>query len=327
LLGGLKVPLRKRKAKKLKLRPGSQRDPEIRATVAGYVRTLVRLYENTDPSRGIASEENKLEFARQAISMWWYLYGELLLWAQSQIAGYEVGRSNPEFMEKLAKVFGHEITVDSHVLEYIGLGWSWNRVNYDDPMMQRVEDAMEKYKPNLDERAIRSLIRELLVSRSANSSFWRFELQSALYALNLGHVNELFMPEPKRRQGNPVQLLHWKMMALQHVYYHIGKGLKKYRALQLVADALGQSVETLRSWEKSISGDEDLMVQLGSSSLAGELENELDKYSISKLIKMYGADYHRKIADIEYASYALKDIRSTPLKKIQDGLRTARLAK
>jgi hypothetical protein len=139
----------------------------------------------TDPGRGPASEEDKLENARRAIDIWWYLFGELLLWAQSHIAGYEFGRSNPDFMEKLSKMFGHEITVDSHILEYIGLGFSLNRVNYDDPMMQQVEGAIEKSDADMDEAATRNLIRELLMSRSANSSFWRSELQSALYALNL----------------------------------------------------------------------------------------------------------------------------------------------
>jgi hypothetical protein len=281
----------------------------------------------TDPDRGSASEENKLENARWAIEMWWYVFGELLLWAQSQLAGYEYGRSNPDFMERLSKIFGHEITVDSHVLEYIGLGFSWNRVNYDDPMMQQVEEAMENSEAGMDEAAIRSLIRELLMSRSANSSFWRFELQSALYALNLGHVDEIFRPEPIRRQGNPVQLLNWRMMALQHVYFHIGKGLKKYRALQLVADALGQSTETLRGWEKAILADDDLMMNVGSAKLAGELESGIDQHSIAELIKLYGAEYHRNIADIEYARYALNTIRSTPLEKIREGLRRGRKAK
>ena len=46
-------------------------------------------------------------------------------------------------------------------------------------------------KDGLDEVAVRRLIRELLMSRSANSSFWRFELQSALFNLNIGHVDDL----------------------------------------------------------------------------------------------------------------------------------------
>ena len=306
---------------------GSQRDPDIRHTVSRHVKRLIQLYEMTDPVQGPASEDNKLEYARQAISIWWYLFGELLLWAQSQIAGYELGRSNPDFIHKLAKRFGREIDVDSHVLEYIGLCFSWNRVNYDDPTMEKVEEAMEKNKVKMDRRAIRYLIRELLVSRSANSSFWRFPLQSALFALNVGHVEDIVRPEPIRRQGNPVQLLNCKMMALQHVYYHIGRGLKKYRALELVGDELGQSPETLRAWEKAITRDEDFMMDLVGAKLAGELEDQIDNHSINELIEKYGAQYHRHTSDIEKAKYILDSIRSSPLKAIRDGLRYNRSRK
>ena len=281
----------------------------------------------TDPAKGAASEDDKLEYARQAISIWWYLFGELMLWAQSHLAGYEIGRSNPRLMHKLAKTFGREIDVDSHILEYIGLGFSWNRVNYDDPTMEKVEEAMEKNKVEMDDSAIRYLIRELLVSRSANSSFWRFPLKDSLFALNLGHVEDIVRPEPIRRQGNPVQLLNCKMMALRHVHYHIGRGLKKYRALQLVGDELGQSPETLRSWEKSIAGDDDFMMDLVGAKLAGELETEIDNNSLKDLIEKHGAQYHRHSSDIEYAKYILESIRSSPLKRIRDGLRYNRSRK
>jgi hypothetical protein len=316
-----------RKVQPRSLPRGSQRDPDIRATVRRYIRSLIQLYEVTDPIRGTVSEEDKLERARHAIGLWWYLYGELLLWAQSQIAGYEFGRSNPEIMEKLSKVFDREITVDSHILEYIGLGFSWNRVNYDDLVMEKMDELMEKYGAGLDDPATRSLIRELLMSRSANSSFWRFDLQFALHALNLGHVEDIVRPVAVRRQGNPVQLLSWKVKALQHVYFHVGKGMKKYRALQLVSDALGQSTETLRSWEKFISGDDDLAMELGAAKIAGQLEADFDKHSIKEMIDLYGAEYHRNATDLEYAKLALQTIRSTPLDKVRDGLRSGRTAK
>jgi hypothetical protein len=37
------------------------------------------------------------------------------------------------------------------------------------------------------------------MSRSANSSFWRFDLQFALHALNLGHVEDIVRPVAVRR--------------------------------------------------------------------------------------------------------------------------------
>ena len=222
-------------------------------------------------------------------------------------------------------MFGREIDVDSHVLEYMGLGFSWNRVNYDDLTMEKIEEAMEKNEVGIDDSAMRYLVRELLQSRSANSSFWRFPLNDALFALNLGHVEEIFRPEPIRRQGSPVQLLRCKVMALRHVYYHIGRGLKKYRALQLVGDELGQSPETLRAWEKAIIDDEDFMMDLVGAKLAGELEDELDNHSTEELEQKYASRYHRHTSDIEYAKCILRIIRSSSLKQIRQDLRYSRI--
>jgi hypothetical protein len=321
------LPRRKQKPRKQKLGPVSQRSPDIRTTVNSYVENLVELYENTDPARENASEEDKLELARQAISKWWYLYGDLLLWAQSQIAGYEYCKSNLDIVEQLSKTLGHEITGDSHALEYIGLRYSANRVNANDPMMEKVHAVMDNAKADMDNVAMRALIRELLMSNSANSSFWRHELVRALFALNLGHVDEILRPEPTRRQGDPIQLLRWKMAALQQVYFHVGKGLKKYRALQLVAEALGQSSETLRSWEKFMSGDDDLRMDLVSAELAGELEADFDKYPIADLILKHSIESHRDRTDVEYAERTLKNIRSTSMNEIRDGLRRGRIIK
>lgn len=305
----------------------SQRSPDIRETVDRYIQSLIKVYEMTDPAKGETSEKDKLELARQAISIWWYLYGELLLWAQSHITGYEFGKSNPDVMEYLSKRLGHEINADSHALEYIGLGWSLNQVNDDDPVMDDVNAAIDKFKVSLGESEIRKIIRELLTSLSGNSSFWRFELQSALFALNIGQVDDLLKPDPIRRQGDALELFYCKLMALPHVHFQMGKGLKKYRALQLVADELGQSTETLRSWEKFILHDDDSAVELECASMVGELESEFDKRSSDELIKLYGARYYRHRADVEWARHTLRLIRSTPLKDIRDGLRRARSAR
>ena len=64
-----------------KPKAASQRRPDILAIVAQYVESLIKLYETTGPALGRRSEEDKIERARQAISIWWYLYAELMLWA------------------------------------------------------------------------------------------------------------------------------------------------------------------------------------------------------------------------------------------------------
>jgi hypothetical protein len=289
---------------------------------------LAELYQSTDPAHGAASEEGKLEAARQAISIWWYLWGNLLLWAQSHLAGYEMLTAHPELRERLEKRLGTEVTVDSHAVEYVGVYFSWNHVDDSDPMLAAIHEVMgEEFEITMSDPPLRPIIRELLDSRSANSSFWRFPLQHALFALELGEVDDLVKPSETRRQGSPVALYHWKLMALSHVRFLMGKGLKKYKALEKVGKAVAQSVETLRSWEKAYRFDDDFVMALRVAQMAGELEQELDTRPVDEIIEEYGAEYFRHSSDVEYAKVLLRDLRAAPLDVVRDGLRKARGAK
>jgi hypothetical protein len=289
---------------------------------------LAELYQTTDPALGAKSEENKLEAARQAISIWWYLWAELMLWAQSHLTGYEMLKAHPDLRERLEKALGSEITVDSHVVEYVGVYFSWNHVDDGDPMLSAIHEIMgDEFEITMTDPPLRPLIRELLVSRSANSSFWRFPLQHALFSLEFGEVDDLVKPSEIRRQGSPVALYRWKLLALSHVYFLIGKGLKKFKALEKVAKGLGQSIETLRSWEKAYGFDDDFMMALTTARLAGELEEELDKRPVKEIIEEYGAEYFRHSSDVEYAKLRLHELRATSLDAVRNGLRSARAAK
>jgi hypothetical protein len=225
----------------------SQRDENVRKEMKVWLDALVRIYKDTDPAFGEVSEEGKLEQARQAIELWWNLYRYLMLWAQSQIVGYEWARKNPQDLAKIAKALQiKKVHEDSHLLEYIGLVHVYNVVNENDPSYKKVVKTIEKLKWELDDTALRSVIRELLMSRSPESSFWRFPLQTALYALKLGEVQPIVRPTPMKKQGSAISLLRWKTLALSHVYFQIGKGIKKYVALDAVANSLGQSTETVQ---------------------------------------------------------------------------------
>lgn len=306
---------------------GSQRRPDVLGYCEHYIKSLIELYEKTDPARGAAAEQNKLEAARQAISIWWYLWGELLLWAQSHLAGYEMLKSHPELRERLEARLGTEITVDSHTVEYVGVYFSWNHVDDGDPMLSEIHKIMEEFEITMTDSPLRPIIRELLVSRSANSSFWRFPLQHALFALELGEVDDLVKPSEIRRQGSPVALYRWKLFALSHARFLMGKGLKKYKALEKVAQGVGQSVETLRSWEKAYGFDDDFMMALRAAELAGELEEELDTHPVNRVIEEYGAEYFRHSSDVEYAKLTLGKLRAVTLDAVREGLRAARATK
>jgi hypothetical protein len=157
----------KRKSSVTPIKVGSQRRPGILRHCEQYIKDLVELYDATDPARGASSEENKLEAARQAISIWWYLWGELLLWAQSHLSGYEMLKSRPDLRERLEQRLGRELTVDSHALEYVGVYFSWNHVNDADPMLSAIHEIMgEEFEITTADPPLRPIIRELLVSRS-----------------------------------------------------------------------------------------------------------------------------------------------------------------
>jgi hypothetical protein len=195
-------------------------------------------------------------------------------------------------------------------------------------MLSAIHEIMgEEFEITMADPPLRPIIRELVASRSANSSFWRFPLQHAFFALELGEVDDLLKPSEIRRQGNPVALYRWKLLALSHVRFLIGKGLKKFKALEKVAQGVGQSVETLRSWEKAYGFDDDFMMGLRAAELAGELEEELDVRPVNKLVEEFGAEYFRHSSDVEYAKLTLRELRAVPLDAIRKGLRTARAAK
>jgi hypothetical protein len=92
------------------------RDEDIREKMQPFIDQLFELYEETDPSKGHVSEPHKLQRAQRAIDIWWHIYGRLLLWAQSQIVGYEIARSFPKAVDKLMELRGSEIYEDSHEL-------------------------------------------------------------------------------------------------------------------------------------------------------------------------------------------------------------------
>lgn len=307
---------------------GSQRRSDIREISAKYVDSLVRLYERTDPAKGEPAAEDKLELARQAISMWWYLWAELMLWAQSHLTGYEMLKSNPKLRERIETLLGEEFDSDSHVLEYVGVYFSWNHVNDDDPMLLAIHEIMgEELGISMGDPLLRPIIRELLTARSANSSFWRFPLQEAFFSLDLGEVNDLVKPSEVRRQGDAVALYRWKLLALSHVQYRLGRGQKKYVAQEAVAKAIGQSVETLRSWEKAYSFDDDFVMALWVANLAGKLEQELDRRPLDEIIEDHATEYFRHTSDVEYAKHALAELRANPLEKVREGFFISRTKK
>jgi hypothetical protein len=226
---------------------------------------LYELYEATDPKRGEESEENKLRRAHVAIDIFWLVFGELLLWAQSQIVGYEICKRHPDVADVLKRRRGKNLDTDSHELELLGMAVRWAPPNNDEDEYEKLLNSLAV----LDDAALRSSIVRLLRSHDRNTSFWRNPLFDALSALNAGEVSPLLHPAKTRRRGKAYQLDRWKMMAVSHVYFHVGYGEKKQVALESVAKQLNVSVETIRSWEKALKNDDRCCARWRAAKIAG----------------------------------------------------------
>jgi hypothetical protein len=293
------------------------RDADIREYVQPFIDRLYEIYEETDPSKGRTSESDKLLGAQQALQIWWTIYGKLLLWAQAQIVGYEMVSDTPKLRDELSKFRGSQIDEDSHELELLGLGWSWNQGKQED-RVNELQEALKEGFDRMSREALRRVIVRLHLSTSANSSFWRFPLQKALRAANAGERDEFFEPTKTRRRGNPFQLDVRRAWAISHVYYLWGQGIKKHVAQERVGKALAVSVETLRDWEKLLAVDDWFREEWNAAAIAGELEEEIKEKTPMALEKKYG----RQFRSIDHASYFLKVMKSEQsLEKIKADLR------
>ncbi len=64
-------------------------------------------------------------------------------------------------------------------------------------------------------------------------------MRDALSALDFGETQALLAPSKRRLHGNAVTLAYLRLVVLQHIYFQIGKGIVKYKALGDVANEMG----------------------------------------------------------------------------------------
>jgi transcriptional regulator with XRE-family HTH domain len=297
----------------------------IEETVDLYLKTLLEFYRDTDPAKGPDDQYSKHAMAELAIERFWYLQGKLMSWAQAHMTGYAILCETPGLSEFLENKLGHEIDEDSHVLEQIGLVYNYNPPDCEDPELLRVHDLLEEFADSelgdnerlLGPQAMRRFIVELLMSRCADNSYWRFDLQSSLRALNEGETDVLATPLRERRQGKPFTLNQWKLEALRQVHFRVGGGIKKYRALEEVGDAIGQSPETLRAWEKSLRRSPDRDNDLYCSELAGQFKDSLDGKPLWELEQLEEYGWHRGTHNLARTRLLYKVITELSLDEIR----------
>jgi hypothetical protein len=180
-------------------------------------------------------------------------------------------------------------------------------------------EAVEDIGDDLSDEALRRIIVRLLLSTDANSSFWRFPIQEAFRALNAGERDDFCGPAKARRRGRPYRLDCCRAVAISHVYYLWGQGIKKHIALERVGKALAVSVETLRDWEKSLRVDDWFSREWTAAALAGEFEEEIKEKSVLALESKFGGKWS---SDFGHAKFFLKMIEDAwSLKKLKADLR------
>jgi hypothetical protein len=306
--------------------------------IDNYLRNLKKFYYLTDPDKSDDREISKLELARLAIEQFWYLQGKLLSWAQAHITGYCILNENPELVGFLEERLGYKINEDSHLLEQIGFQYNMKPPNRDDEILDQTLELLEEFNRNnpgdeeliMPPRVTRAIIRELLMSRCADNSYWRHDLQHSLAALNEGEVDELAKPSSGRRQGLPFSLNRWKLEALWQVRFRVGKGYKKYRALEEVGKAIGQSPEALRTWEKELERSRDRSVDLYCSELAGKYDEHFQGTEVTKGVTIPEIEkhtWHRGLSNYENAKYLHRIITKRQLDEIRDRIKLYRNAK
>jgi hypothetical protein len=93
------------------------------------------------------------------------------------------------------------------------------------------------------------------------------EVVEALEALSLGEVRSIFEPVSTGKHGRPYTLKKIRLLAVAHVEFQVGRGIKNYVATKRVATALGVSEDTLKAWRYTL---------LPKICRQSELENTLE---------------------------------------------------
>lgn len=178
---------------------------------------LIDLRTQSDPIDGEASESQKHYKAQQAIFFTGLLVDSLCGWASDHVIG-----TVKEGFTKVPSLGA----ADDHRFEYSG----------------------RCYQPGNAETD-RKILAKLISIGGFVPSALRGPLQNALQALNAGEVLDLARPAPTGMWWSPHSLAGLRLLAVCHVFLRWGGGDTKKKAREGVADYLGVSPATLRTWE------------------------------------------------------------------------------
>ncbi len=301
-----------------------KRDTEIREKANILLEELLELYEVTDPSFVEKTEDQKLENARKSIDVFWQLFDLLTYWAQCHILALARSNVDTEFINQIMDEHP-ETHINSHVLEDVGDQFmrSIGEDFKNEETIFFADDADYLKSDGRLDQILRHHIFEMLASRTAKSHPWRYLMQKSLRALNEGQIESLLKPPPIRRTGKPFYLNQWKLEAVIQVLFRVGQGMKKYRALEIVSEGVGQSVDTIRDWEKNFKFDDEYLDEMKCSELAGQHEREF-KNGVDISIGFHEYGSHRGRPIIEIAHSLMEVIENRTFQEISSNIRKYR---
>jgi hypothetical protein len=208
---------------------------------AGLNKQLHNLESKTDPQDGARSAKGKSLAAKNAIKIANELFQLKAGWALDHLIGLVLKdmESVPVKTTKPPKHADHSklpSTDNDHRHEWYGRNWvGRNGTGFNiDPIVGR--------------KLLISLVR-------ANPGIFNLELMlmatSALEACDYGEIQPMLIATKKRRKVNWT-VLHLQMRAIAYVNNREMNGIKKYKALEEVAGALGVGVDAVRTWEQRL---------------------------------------------------------------------------
>jgi DNA-binding transcriptional regulator YiaG len=224
--------------------------------VAGLIDQLRDLERKTDPKNGVKSAKGKNLAARDALKIAGDLVNALAGWALDHQAGLALKdlKSVPLSTAEPPEHPDHSNALpsdDDHRHEWYGRNW-----------VGRLGSGFD-IDPIVGRKWLINLV-------CANPGIFNLELMlmtmSALEACDYGEIHPMLKATKKGRKVNWT-ILRLQMRAITLVKKRETHGMKKFKALQEVADAFGVSVDTVRTWERRLRSE------FGNSEVPNVLEN------------------------------------------------------
>jgi len=252
------------------------RNKDIRKAIAPIIEELCQVYEDTNPALGDEAEWEKLQSAQYSFDLFWQLYGKLMIWAQNQIVGYEQARDDNEVAELVALISSNgQIHDNVHGFELLGASMTMRRSYGKKDIEEKFNFIVNHLETDISDSALRKAYIKMLLSDDKASQPVRSRLQYALEAVEHGEAAELFKPSRTRRKGSPYALDQTKSMIIMHLCYLEAKGIKTYKALEMIGQDIAASPETIRTWKKELVDKDWFRFQWDCGRIAGQYEDVL----------------------------------------------------